>query len=109
MVSGGIEREPSIRSRPATLFSQYDARQQQYTPGPPLVPGVWFQYDIVVTGNHYDVTLTNTQSLASQVTTIFDHPDAARGIAQLNGQPAGLIGIQSYPNSPMAFRDIWIK
>jgi hypothetical protein len=90
-------------------LGQYDARQQQYTPGPPLVPGVWFQYDVVVTGNHYEVTLTNTQSGASQVTTVFDNPDTARGIAQLNSQPAGLIGIQSYPNSPFAFRDIWIK
>jgi len=74
-----------------------------------LVPGVWFQYDIVATGNHYEVTLTNTQSGATQVTTIFDNPDTARGIATLGGQPAGFIGIQSYPSSPMAFRDIWIK
>ncbi len=87
----------------------HDARLQRYTPGPPLVPGVWFQYDIVVTGNHYEVTLTNTQSGASQMTTIFDNPDAARGIGQLNGQPVGFIGIQSYPSSPLAFRDIWIK
>jgi len=86
-----------------------DLRQQQYTPGPPLIPGVWFQYDIVVTGNHYEVTLTNTQSGSSQVTTIFDNPDTARGIAQLGGQPGGFIGIQSYPSSPMTFRDIWIK
>jgi len=90
-------------------LARYDDRLQQYTPGPPLVPGVWFQYDIVVTGNHYEVTLTNTQSGASQVTTVFDNPDTARGIAQLNGQPAGFIGIQSYPSSPMTFRDIWIK
>ena len=90
-------------------FSRYDDRLQQYTPGPPLVPGVWFQYDIVVTGNRYEVTLTNTQSGATQVTTIFDNPDTARGIATLGGQPAGFIGIQSYPSSQMAFRDIWIK
>jgi len=74
-----------------------------------LVPGVWFQYDIVVTGNHYEVTLTNMQSGASQVTTIFDNPTVARGVAQLNAQPAGFIGIQSYPSSPLALRDIWIK
>jgi choline dehydrogenase-like flavoprotein len=90
-------------------LGRYDDRLQQFTPGPPLVPGVWFQYDIAVTGNHYEVTLTNTQSGASQVTTVFDNPDTARGIAQLNGHPAGFIGIQSYPSSPMAFRDIWIK
>jgi hypothetical protein len=32
-----------------------------------------------------------------------------RGVAKINGVPAGCIGIQSYPNSPVAFRDIWIK
>ena len=74
-------------------LARSDDRLQQYTPGPPLVPGVWFQNDIVVTGNHYEVTLTNTLSGASQV----------------SGQPVGFVGIQSYPNSPMAFRDVWVK
>ena len=90
-------------------LGRFDDRLQQYAPGPPLAPGVWFQYDILVTGNHYEVTLTNTQTGASQVTTTFDNPDTSRGIGQLSGQPAGFIGIQSYPNSPFAFRDIWIK
>lgn len=61
---------------------------------------------------HHEPTrrrLTNTRSGASQITTIFDNHDAARGIAQSNGQPAGFIGIQSYPSSPFAFRDICIK
>jgi len=35
--------------------------------------------------------------------------DAERGLAKINGLPAGFIGIQSYPGSPVAFRDIWIK
>jgi hypothetical protein len=46
---------------------------------------------------------------ASQLTTIFDNTDTQRGVAKINGAPAGFIGIQSYPNSPVAFRDIWIK
>lgn len=87
----------------------HDARIQQYTPGPPTRPGVWMQYDIVVTGNRYEVTLTDTESGASQLTTTFDNTDAQRGIARVNGAPAGFIGIQSYPNSPVAYRDIWIK
>ena len=32
---------------------------QTYTPGPPLQPGVWFEYEIVVQGNDYTVFLTN--------------------------------------------------
>jgi len=38
-----------------------------------------------------------------------DNTDTQRGVAQINGAPAGFIGIQSYPNSPVAFRNIWIK
>ena len=87
----------------------HDASIQQYTPGPPTRPGVWMQYDIVVTGNHYEVTLTDTETGASQLTTIFDNTVAERGVAKVNGTPAGFIGIQSYPSSPVAFRDIWIK
>jgi choline dehydrogenase-like flavoprotein len=87
----------------------HDTRIQQYTPGPPTRPGVWMQYDIVVAGNHYEVTLTDTETGASQLTTIFDNTDTQRGVAKINGAPAGFIGIQSYPNSPVAFRNIWIK
>jgi hypothetical protein len=67
------------------------------------------QYDIVAIGNHYEVTLSNIGTNASQVTTIFNNTDADRGVANVNGQPGGYIGIQSYPKSPVAFRDIWIK
>lgn len=87
----------------------HDARIQQYTPGPPTRPGVWMQYDIIVTGNHYEVTLTDTETGASQVTTIFDNTDAERGVRSINGAPAGFVGIQSYPASPVAFRDIGIR
>ena len=80
-----------------------DARVQQYTPGPATQPGVWMQYDIVVAGNHYEVTLTDTATGVSQLTTVFDNTDAERGA------PGGFIGIQSYPNAPVAFRDIWIR
>jgi len=87
----------------------HDTRIQQYTPGPPTRPGVWMQYDIVVAGNHYEVTLTDTETGASQLTTIFDNTDTERGVAKIGGTPVGFIGIQSYPNSPVAFRNIWIK
>jgi hypothetical protein len=90
-------------------LGSHEARIQQFTPGPPVIPGVWMQYDIVVIGNQYEVKLTNTETNASQVTTIFENTDAERGVANVNGKPAGFIGIQSYPNSPVAFRDIWIK
>jgi len=81
----------------------HDVTLQQYTPGPPTRVGVWMQYDITVAGDHYEVTLTDTETGVSQLTTAFDNTDALRGVGP------GFIGIQSYPSSPVAFREIWIK
>ena len=87
----------------------HDTVVQQYTPGPAVRLGVWMQYDIAVTGNHYEVTLTDTETGVAQLTSVFDNTDAERGLGKIAGAPAGFIGIQSYPNSPVAFRDIWVK
>ena len=84
-------------------LGRHDARLQEYVPGPPLVPNVWFQYDIVVRGNRFEVTLTDTETKKSQLTTIYENTDGQRGVTP------GCIGIQSYPNNRITFRDIWIK
>jgi len=105
--TGAIYKIPSGDS--IVHLGTTDVRSQEYVPGPAVRPNVWFQYDIVVAGNRYEVTLTDTESGQSQRTTLFDNPDAARGVAAIGGAPAGFVGIQSYPNSRVVFRDIWIK
>jgi 3-keto-disaccharide hydrolase len=76
---------------------------QNYTPGPALVPGVWFEYEIVVQGNDYTVFLTNTQSGVRQQTTSFRNTDGERG------RSPGSIGVQVYSGSTVAWRHIRIK
>jgi len=76
---------------------------QQYTPGPSLVPRVWFEYEIIVHDNDYSVFLTNTQNGVRQKTTAFHNTDAERGRAP------GFIGLQSYPGNTVAWRHIRIK
>jgi len=76
---------------------------QTYNPGPALVPGVWFEYDIVVQGDDYTVFLTNLQSGQRTQTTSFHNTDADRGRAP------GCIGIQAYSGSTVAWRHIRIK
>jgi 3-keto-disaccharide hydrolase/GMC oxidoreductase len=76
---------------------------QQYTPGPALVPGVWFEYEIVVVGDDYTVFLTNTQTGQRQQTTSFHNTDGERGRAP------GLIGIQAYSRNTVAWRHVRIK
>lgn len=76
---------------------------QTYTPGPPLVPGVWFEYEIVVQGDDYTVFLTNLHSGQRMQTTGFHNTDTDRGRAP------GCVGIQAYPGSTVAWRHVRIK
>ena len=76
---------------------------QTYAPGPTLQPGIWFEYEIVVLGDDYTVFLTNLQSGQRTQTSHFVNTDAARGRAP------GCIGIQPYPGSTVAWRNIRIK
>jgi hypothetical protein len=67
------------------------------------VPGVWFEYEIVVQGDDYTVFLTNLQSNERKRTTLFHNTDADRGRAP------GCIGVQAYSGSTVAWRHIRIK
>lgn len=76
---------------------------QNYTPGPALIPGVWFEYEIVVQGNNYTVFLTNTQTNQRTRTTMFNNTDAERG------RSPGLIGVQAYAGNTVAWRHIRVS
>jgi choline dehydrogenase-like flavoprotein len=76
---------------------------QNYTPGPPLIPGVWFEYEIVVQGDNYTVFLTNTQTADRRQTTSFRNTDAERG------RTPGFIGVQAYAGNTVAWRHIRIR
>lgn len=76
---------------------------QDYTPGPALVPGVWFEYEIAVQGDDYKVFLTNLQTGARTRTTSFHNTDGERG------HSPGYVGIQSYPGNTVAWRHVRIK
>ena len=76
---------------------------QAYTPGPPLIPGGWFEYEIVVQGDNYTVDLTNIQTGARTRTTTFHNTDGERG------RSPGFIGVQSYPGHTVAWRHIRVK
>jgi hypothetical protein len=76
---------------------------QTYNPGPPLIPGVWFEYEIVAQGDDYTVFLTNLQSGQRTQTTSFHNTDTDRG------RTPGCVGIQAYSGSTVAWRHIRIK
>jgi choline dehydrogenase-like flavoprotein len=76
---------------------------QNYTPAPALIPGVWFEYEIVVQGDDYSVFLTNTQTGDRRQTTSFHNTDGERGRAP------GFIGVQAYSGNTVAWRHIRVK
>ena len=76
---------------------------QNYTPGPALIPSVWFEYEIVVQGDKYTVFLTNTQTGERKQTTSFQNNDAERG------RSPSFIGVQAYSGNTVAWRHIRIK
>jgi hypothetical protein len=90
-------------------MNQHDAVWQQYQPGPGLVSGPWFEYEIRAKGDRYSVSLTNLSTAAKKQTTVYVNTDKERGIATLAGQPAGYIGLQSYPGQVVSFRNIRVK
>ena len=76
---------------------------QNYTPGPSLVPNVWFEYEIVVQADDYTVFLTNLETGERTHTTTFRNTDGERGRAP------GFIGVQAYAGNTVAWRHIRIK
>jgi hypothetical protein len=76
---------------------------QNYTPGPSLVPNVWFEYEIIVQGNNYTVFLTNTQTGERKQTTSFQNTDPDRG------QTPGFVGVQVYSGNTLAWRHIRVR
>ena len=73
---------------------------QNYTPGPALVPGVWFEYEIVVQGDDYTVFLTNTPDRSAHADDlVYQH-------RQPRGRTPGFIGVQAYSGSTVAWRHI---
>lgn len=106
-------RTGSVYKIPAGDFISHlderDAAWQQYVPGPSLVPGTWFEYEIRVVGDKYTVNLQDLSTGAKQQTTEYENSDKERGIATVSGHPEGYVGIQSYPGQTVAFRNIRIK
>jgi hypothetical protein len=104
--TGAIYKIPAADPLPA---GGLDAATQAYQPGPPLLPGHWYEYEIDVRGNNYTVDLTDLDTAAHTRTTVFQNTDADRGVAASGGQPAGYIGLQSYNSAPVAFRRIALR
>jgi len=96
---------------------QLDRQDQQYdrNAGPALQPAAWsdpvgwYQYQITVKGDTYDVELGRAGQVLAR-TTRFVNTDALRGARPTPGDPAtGFIGLQAHSNARVAFRYVQIQ
>lgn len=112
----GIRPEPSglFKNRTGAIYkipagdriwhlNMNEPATQNYAPGPPLIPGVWFEYEITVQGDNYTVFLTNTANGDRRQTTAFQNTDGERG------RSPGFIGVQCYSGNTVAWRHIRIN
>ena len=104
--TGAIYKIPVADPLPA---GGVDAAWQEYQPGPALLPDRWYEYEIDIRGDAYTVDLTDLSTGTRTRTTTFKNTDPVRGVAATGAQPAGYIGLQSYPAAPVAFRRIELK
>ena len=82
---------------------------QTYQPGPALTAGDWFEYEIRVRGQQYDVFLGRADGSPKVQTTSFTNTDAPRGVSSAGGADSGYVGIQAHFDGRVAFRRIQIK
>jgi hypothetical protein len=77
-----------------------EPRLRDFRPAPPLQPDRWYSYEIEVKDQNYAVRLNGRQ------TTSFFNTDSTRGLATDPHADFGYIGLQSYRDSRVAFRNI---
>ncbi|MDP8929632.1 MAG: DUF1080 domain-containing protein [Actinomycetota bacterium] len=91
-----------------------DQQLQQYQPGPPLQPrpwkdpAAWYEYEIRVEGDSYQVWLGQAGGSKTR-TSLFTNADPARGIPAFEADESGFIGLQAYSQKRVAFRHIQVK
>ena len=106
-VNFGFEVQIDELGRPDGLPIQstgaiYDEPVQTLTQQPAHPAGDWNEFEIQVQGQTYTVFLNGTQ------VTTFTNSDPNRGLPSTTAAPS-FIGLQTYPGSRMAFRNIRFK
>jgi hypothetical protein len=80
-----------------------EPRLQDYHPGPPLRAKEWNDYRIEVVDQTYIVHLNGHR------TTTFTNTDHSRGLPPHSNSGSGYIGLQSYRDSQVSFRNIQLS
>jgi choline dehydrogenase-like flavoprotein len=110
--TGAIYKIPAGDAIPNS--NQRESQDQVYQPGLALVPRAWmdptgwYEYEIRVTGNDYEVRLGLAGAPKTR-TSAFTNTDQLRGLPASLDPSSGYIGLQAYSQYRVAFRNIQIK
>lgn len=94
-----------------TIDGIQEPKDQEYTPGPVLQVGKWYEYEIDVQGDKYTVRLKEDQAAAYQDITTFNKTakyDGSRGLPSAGNTASGYIGVQAHTGN-VSFRNIRIS
>lgn len=86
-----------------------EATTQTYTPGPSILDGGWYEYEITVQGDGYDVKLGRPDGSLKVTVSTFTNTDAARGLSNAADLDSGYIGLQAHNDGRVYYRHIRVK
>jgi hypothetical protein len=110
--TGAIYKIPA--GDPTGIPGQTDASTQLYQPGPVFTPrpwadpGGWFEFEVRVQGNAYEVWFGAVGGAKTR-TSAFTNTDGLRGVPKSTDPKSGYIGLQAYGGRRVAFRNIQVK
>jgi len=110
--TGAIYKIPA--GDPIPHSGTLDVQAQTYQSGPPLIvgpwatPNAWYELEIRVTGQDYEVWL-GAEGATKTRTCKFTNTDALRGVPFATDPKSGYIGLQAYSKQRVAFRRIQVR
>lgn len=82
---------------------------QQYQPAPAMMERVWYEFEIRVQGQQYEVLFARGDAAVKARTTLFNNQDQVRGLPAAANVDSGYVGIQAHYDGRVAVRNVQIK
>lgn len=82
---------------------------QTLTAGPAVGGGGWFEYEITVVNNDYEVKLGTADGSPKTTVSQFTNADSVRGVSSSVDPAGGHIGLQAHNNGRVYYRHVRIK
>jgi choline dehydrogenase-like flavoprotein len=86
-----------------------EATEQSYTPAPALSPATWYEFEITVQQNNYEVKLGRADGSPKATVSVFTNTDGVRGLPNSVDPNSGFVGLQAHNDGRVYYRHVRIK